>query len=330
MGTGSGAYVIHHLRGNHIRDYQVVSYHPSWSLFPFTLPLVTKIKQPDLIHTVPDYARFFYRKSIPMVISFQNYVLDRGMRLYSSWLQRVHYAVDLKIWTQMALEKATVTTAVSRFTARLVKKDLRLNQTPIRVIYNGVDEKIFVPAGRAKPDQKQIRVFFSGNLTRRKGIHWLPEIAKRLNKNICIYYTQGLRTRSGLPKMANLRPIGPVPYPQMPQRYHEVDILLIPTVREGLSVAVLEAMASGLPVVASDCSSLPEQIDNGKGGFLCPIGDIDSFAEKINILADSAKLRREMGQYNRAKIEKQFTLQQMVRGYKNLFEEILNRSLDIF
>ena len=57
----------------------------------------------------------------------------------------------------------------------------------------------------------------------------------------------------------------------------------MPTVREGLSLAVLEAMACGLPVVASACSSLPEQIDNGMGGFLCPVGDVVAFAEKIKL-----------------------------------------------
>ena len=63
----------------------------------------------------------------------------------------------------------------------------------------------------------------------------------------------------------------------------------------------MEDMASGLPVVASNCSSLPEQIDEGKGGFLCPVGNIHAFAEKINILADSPPLRKEMGKYNRMK-----------------------------
>jgi glycosyltransferase involved in cell wall biosynthesis len=82
-------------------------------------------------------------------------------------------------------------------------------------------------------------------------------------------------------------------------------------------------MACGLPVVASDCSSLPEQVDEGKGGFLCPVGDIDAFAEKINLLADSPKLRREMGEYNRAKVEKMFTLDRMIKEYQDLFQEVL-------
>jgi len=75
--------------------------------------------------------------------------------------------------------------------------------------------------------------------------------------------------------------------------------------------------------VASDCSSLPEQIDHGQGGFLCPIGDVDAFAEKINLLADSPALRSSMGEYNRTKIEKHFTLKRMINDYRNLFDEVL-------
>jgi len=58
---------------------------------------------------------------------------------------------------------------------------------------------------------------------------------------------------------------------------------------------------------------------------LCPIGDVDTFAEKINYLADNPQLRREMGEYNRAKVEKMFTLDRMVREYQQLFDEVLSR-----
>ncbi|MRR18410.1 MAG: glycosyltransferase, partial [Deltaproteobacteria bacterium] len=85
-----------------------------------------------------------------------------------------------------------------------------------------------------------------------------------------------------------------------------------------------EAMSCGLPVVATDCSSLPELIDEGKGGFLCPVGDVDAFADRICHLAENARLRREMGDYNRAKVEKLFTLNRMIAEYQKLFEEILS------
>jgi len=67
-------------------------------------------------------------------------------------------------------------------------------------------------------------------------------------------------------------------------------------------------------------------IDGGKGGFLCPLGNVNSFAEKINFLADNPELRREMGEYNRVKVEKMFTLERMVAQYQELFEEVLSKN----
>lgn len=325
MGWGNGAYIVHRHLESHIEGYRVVGYHPNWTLIPCILPLVAPFRNVDLVHTTPDYALFFHRRSAPIVISFQNYVLDGWMRPYSSLLQRLHYRTDLRLFTESALKKAHTVTAVSKFTAKLVRQDLACSR-PIRIIYNGVDTELFRPKPSSQSDRGEIRVFFSGNLTRRKGAQWLAAIANQLEKNVQIYFTHGLRTRNTLPYHDNLKPIGPVPFKGMPTRYHQMDILLMPTVREGLSLAVLEAMSSGLPVVASDCSSLPEQIDNGRGGFLCPIGDVDAFADKINFLAESPKLRQEMGEYNRAKVEKYFTLEWMIKEYKNLFEEVLSAS----
>jgi len=316
MATGNGAYIIHQILGNKIPNYHICGYNPYWTLCPPVLPFLCRRQGiPDLIHTTPDYAGFFYRKSVPLVLTFQNYVLDRRMRDYSSWAQKIHYATDLRLQTWLALQKARTVTAVSHFTARLVQQDLNLSR-PIKVIYNGVDVNHFASVPFSISSRKEVRVFFSGNLTRRKGAHWLLPIARLLNKNVRMYYTQGLRTRRVLPSGTGLKSIGPVPFREMPKRYRQMDILLMPTVREGFSLAVLEAMACGLSVVASDCSSLPEQIDNGMGGFLCPVGDVEAFAEKINLLADSPKLRHAMGEYNRSKVE--------VNEYRELFEEALS------
>ena len=324
MSSGNGAYIAHRLLEAHIPGYHVASYHPRWTYFPLMLPMVASTRGAELVHTTPDYALFFHRKSAPMVITFQNYVLDRWMRDYSTWLQKIHYATDLRLWTREALKKCSAVTAVSESTARIVKQDMGLTE-PVRVIYNGVDANHFVPDLKKKFNSKEVRVLFSGNLTIRKGAHWLSHIAKKLKDNVAIFYTQGLRTRKIYKNSPNLHSIGPVSFGEMPHRYQQMDILLMPTVREGLSLAVLEAMACGLPVVASNCSSLPEQIDHAKGGFLCPVGDVNAFAEKLNLLAESPALRREMGEYNRSKVEKTFSLERMVNEYKTLFEEVLTK-----
>ncbi len=322
MATGSGAHVVHSLLETLIPGYRVSDYHPYWTLFPFALPQIVSTRSADLIHTTPDYAVFFHRPSQPMVLTFHNYILDRWMQNHSSWIQRLHYTTTLKFLSRMAVKKAHALTAVSHYTARLVQEDLKISKR-IKVIYNGVDVDQFKPAASSPYSRKEVRVFFSGNLIRRKGAHWLPSIARGLGKNIRIYYTQGLRTQNNLASNSKLQPIGSVPFKDMANRYRQMDILLMPTVREGFGLVVAEAMACDLPVVASNCSAIPELIDEGKGGFLCPVGDVDAFAEKINFLADSPKLRREMGEYNRTKVEKMFALDRMVREYQDLFQEVL-------
>lgn len=116
--------------------------------------------------------------------------------------------------------------------------------------------------------------------------------------------------------------INKVNHQDMPALYQSMDALLMPTTREGLSLSVLEAMACGLPVVASNCSSLPEQIIHEKGGYLCSTGDVNSYAEALIQLNYNHQLRKKMGLYNRQKIEENFTFIKMVDSYQDLFKEL--------
>jgi L-malate glycosyltransferase len=320
MCWGNGAHVIHKQLEHALPGYRVLSYHPKWTLLPVCLPLAAPIKRAGLVHTTPDYAIFFARRKFPLVVTFHNYVLDAFMQTYSSKLQRIHYSTTLRWFTQLAVKRADAVTAVSRFTASLVRRDLGFTG-PLPVIYDGVDTDRFFPSRRSSP-RDGIRVLFSGNLTLRKGAQWLLPIARKLDKNIRIYYTTGLRTHHLLPSDSRLVPIGNVPHSEMPQRYQQMDLLIMPTVREGFGMAVAEAMACGLPVVASDCSSIPELVDDGKGSFLCPVGDTDAFADRINQLAASEKLRQDMGDYNREKAMRVFSIDKMVDGYKRLFFDL--------
>lgn len=323
IATGNGAYILHKQLEKRITGYSVKGYNPYLTLMPFSLKAAVDLRGANIIHTSPDYAYFFTKPTIPMVITFHNYVLDSWMNSYSSILQRIHYKTDLKLFTRIAASKAHVITAVSRFTAGIAIKHLGLSRD-IQVIYNGIDSKLFYP--RSRKNGKKIRVLFSGNISLRKGAQWLPGISDRLKRDVIIYYTSGLRGKGMLPEKPNMVPVGSVPYAGMPDFYNTMDIVLMPTVREGFGLAVAEAMACGLPVVASDCSAIPELLINNKGGFLCPVGDVDAFAEKVNTLADSPELRKTMGEYNRARVEKEFTMDKMIKGYQRLFEETMKKA----
>ena len=320
MPTGNGAYVLHRMIGANIENYRVHGYNPYLTLFPPVLPFLSRAEKPFVVHTTPDYGLFFARKGVPLVLTVHHIVLDQYMQKFSTLPQRIHYKTNLRWFTKASVKIANMVTAVSHFTAEMVRKELKYKRS-IRVIYNGIDTCRFIPLKKAR--HSGVKVLFSGNPTKRKGFQWLPAIAAKLTDGITINYTQGLRANHVRLRARNVKSLGRIPPNDMPSVYQMCDILLSPTVREGFGLSIAEAMACGLPVVASNCSAIPELVDHGKGGFLCPVGDVDAFAERINILADSPRLRREMGEYNRAKAEKMFTLERMVNEYKNLFEEVL-------
>ena len=324
MARGNGAHVVHKILEKNLNGYAVCDYNPYWTFFPPALPFLCSDRNADIIHTTPDYGLFFHREDTPLIITFHNYMLDNFMQNYSSLAQRIHYKTDLNWFTKHSLNIAAIVTSVSKFTAELIKKKIGYTKK-IRVIYNGVNAETFKPVKQISDGP--VKVLFSGNLTQRKGAHLLPKIADKLNPGIVIQYTRGLRTNRSILNSPSLQDIGSVKYSEMPKLYQQADILLFPTVREGFSLAVLEAMASGLPVVATDCSSLPEQIIPDKGGSLCQLGNADDFARSINELADSPQLRREMGQFNRARIENEFTVEKMIKNYHSLFEEMLSSRL---
>jgi len=100
--------------------------------------------------------------------------------------------------------------------------------------------------------------------------------------------------------------VGEIPRRDVLIMLSESDVYLFPSKSEGFPLSVLEAMAVGLPVVASDVGAIPEMIDVPQGGFLYPPEDVDGFVEGIENLRDSLILRRNMGEYNRNKARRDF------------------------
>ena len=321
MPTGNGAYILHRTLAQDIPQYTLQGYNPKLTLFPPLLKLIKPDFRPDIVHTTPDYGIFF-RKQAPLVLTFHNYVLDNYMHQYSSPLQRLHYRTDLKWFTEQAVKLPNVTlTAVSNFLADFVTSELDITQT-VHVIRNGVDTNKFTPIN-STDGESRIKVLFAGNMSRRKGIQWLDAIAANVKDVADIYIATGLRRRSIRFENTNIKLIGRVANDDMPRLYNEMDILLFPTVREGFGLVAAEAMACGLPVVCTDCSALPELVDEGQGGFRIPLGSVGMFSDAINELASDREQRERFGVYNRRKIIEHFAFAKMVAGYDQLFRRIV-------
>ena len=99
---------------------------------------------------------------------------------------------------------------------------------------------------------------------------------------------------------------------------HQADVFLLSSVCEGISNAVLEAMACGLPVVSTLCGGLDEAIDHGVEGRLVPTRDPSAMAGALGQMAEDPEGRRKMGQAGRRRVERDFRLQDQVEAFRRL------------
>lgn len=102
-----------------------------------------------------------------------------------------------------------------------------------------------------------------------------------------------------------------------------MDIFVLPSLAEGISNTILEAMASGVPVVATDVGGTPELIENRVTGLLVPNNNHTELAKAIRMLIDHPEMRKEMGANGRKRVEKQFSWDRAVDEYLVVYDELL-------
>lgn len=101
------------------------------------------------------------------------------------------------------------------------------------------------------------------------------------------------------------------------------DLFVLPSLFESFGLAALEAMAAGVPVLASDAGGLPEVIENGNTGVLCKVGDVDCLAASMaEMLLDRPKLKA-MGERAREVATTRFTLDRILPQYEAIYERVL-------
>jgi glycosyltransferase involved in cell wall biosynthesis len=94
-------------------------------------------------------------------------------------------------------------------------------------------------------------------------------------------------------------------------------------VMEGISNSLLEAMATGLPVVVTETGGNPEVVVDGECGLLFPVGSHSQLAEHLLLLRDRKDLRMALGQNAVRRVHMEFSLDSMVRGYERVYESLI-------
>lgn len=209
-----------------------------------------------------------------------------------------------------------------------------VRQDRIRLIRNGIATDEFEAAGELRatrsPNQP-LRIGLVGRLSREKGIDLFlraaAEIWKRHPGTSFAVAGDGpdraalenLIHDLGLEGTAVL--VGRTD--NMPAFYSSIDVLVSSSRNEGLPVAMLEAMASGLPLVATAVGAVPQIIENGRSGLLVNAGNIEDLAAAVCKLIDDPSLRAELGKGAQQRVRDEFSAGRMAAEYINLYERVL-------
>jgi glycosyltransferase involved in cell wall biosynthesis len=165
----------------------------------------------------------------------------------------------------------------------------------------GVDLSRFAPGQRSPADV--LRVLHVGRVSVRKGVHYLaPAVRQVSGATLTLVGSVDPGMEKALAGR-NTRLVGAVSGKLLPRFYNEADVFCLLSIEEGMALVIAQAMAMGLPVIATPNSGAAELINDGVEGFLVPPRDVDAVAEKLRLLANDISLRREMGRRAREKVQ---------------------------
>jgi sugar transferase (PEP-CTERM/EpsH1 system associated) len=233
--------------------------------------------------------------------------------------------------------------AVSNDLADWLVDGIRVERNRVARIYNGVDVNVFHPRAvgdvRYGPDRfVSSETVVIGTVGRMEAVKDQLTLVRAFVRLLDIYPDARERLRllmvgdgplrddaiqllrnSGAEKLAWL----PGERKDIPELLRSMDLFVLPSIREGLSNTILEAMASGLPVVATRVGGNPELVVEGKTGMLVPHSDAVALAEAIEgYLNDPGKLISH-GQAGRKRAEDHFSIETMVSGYLNVYHRVI-------
>jgi glycosyltransferase involved in cell wall biosynthesis len=178
---------------------------------------------------------------------------------------------------------------------RSLVRDYGIDPGKVCVIPPGVDLTQWQDPPSSSTSTGRIRLLFVGGDFRRKGGEVLLQAFRHLADRCELDIVTGARLNvEGIANVrvhCGLRPNAP----ELRRLYADADIFVFPTLADVLPLVIMEAMASGLPVIATNVGGIMEQVDHGVTGFLVPPNDVHALLEALRRLVESPHLRRELG-----------------------------------
>jgi len=296
----------------------------------------SSFKSPALAATIARLATRLRRHSVALVHCFEFYSNVVGVP--AARLARTPVVIasqrdmgNLRHPAQQLIHRALL----RRATHVLVNSEAiarRLGNLPaarrgrLAVIRNGVDLDRFRP-GPPRPSRAGLIVGTLANLRPEKGLLQLVEAATIVrgvapDVRFAVWgegplraSLEALAASRGLTGIVELR--GSTRQPE--EALRECDVFVLPSLSEASSNVVLEAMSTGLPVVATRVGGLPLLVDDGQTGLLVPPGEVPALARAIATLAENPMLRVEMGRRGQARARAEFGMDRMLADVDALY-----------
>lgn len=203
----------------------------------------------------------------------------------------------------------------------------------IDIIFNGIDIDDFYPDETLRGKDKFIITVGATRITARKGIKYLIEaiaalVPKYPNIFLCVMgdgdEKENLIELVKEMKLENyVQFAGRIPREETIPYYQEASLFVLPSLNEGMSNAMLEALASGLPIIATETGGTNELLENGENGLIIKMEDAPDLAEKIEIILKDDMLRQKMGLVSRQRAEK-MSWEKVAQNYYILYKQVIS------
>lgn len=264
----------------------------------------------------------------PVILSWET-VSHEGNQFHHKWHQRAGY--------RFAMRFASGVVAVSNEIKTSLMQRRNLPAAKVHVIPYGVDLQRFSANGamdtarhELQLDPQQVVIGVVARLEKVKGHEYfiaaLRKVVDRYPNAVAVLIGDGeqrphleaLMAQHSL--QAHLRFLGF--RNDVQHLLRAIDLLVLPSISEGLPNVILEAMACGKPVVASNVGGIPEAVRPGQNGLLVAPRDVDGLAQAMEQLVALPEKRRELGQQGRRIVEQEFSLQSQVSRFEQLYESL--------
>jgi len=310
----------------------------------FIFPLVKD--KPRLVHAHfgPSGYSFLPLKCLfrlPLITTFYGYDMSRLPRQDVRWEAR--YRKLFQQGDQFLVEGSHMKKSLM---------ELGCPEEKITVQHLGIDlDRIkFVPRELGKDEE--IRILIAGSFREKKGIPYAVEAfgqvrEKHKNLELTIIGDSGGAPREEREKQKILatiekyhlrdrvRLLGYQPHRVFQQELYKHHIFLSPSITAsdgdtegGAPVSIIEASASGMPILSTTHCDIPEVVMDGESGYLVPERDVDALAAKLEILVSNPDLWKQMGQEWRRHIEENYDVKKQVQRLEGIYDEVFNGSIN--